>query len=158
MKRNLIIYSILLAVTAVPIVRAEDNPGPEAIRQILTERIEKEKRATGMVVGIVDERGANIVACGRVSANSTNLVNGDTVFEIGSVSKVFTSLLLADMVQKGEVKLDDPVAKYLPTSVKVPERNGKKITLVDLATQSSGLPRMPDNFNPKDPSNPYADY
>ena len=137
---------------------AEEYPNPDAVRKILTERIEKEKRATGMVVGILDEQATNIIACGRVSANSSNAVNGDTVFEIGSVSKVFTSLLLADMVQKGEVKLDDPIAKYLPASVKVPSGKGKQITLVDLATHTSGLPRLPDNFEPADSSDPYADY
>ena len=74
------------------------------------------------------------------------------------MTKVFTSLLLADMVQRGEVALADPVAKYLPADVKVPERGGRVITLVDLSTHTSGLPRMPSNFHPKDPANPYADY
>ena len=85
-------------------------------------------------------------------------LDGNTVFEIGSISKVFTALVLADMVRKGELALEDPVAKYLPDTVKVPARNGRQITLLDLATQSSGLPRMPTNFTPKDPANPYADY
>src|SRR5271157_1747071 len=62
------------------------------------------------------------------------------------------------MVQRGEVALTDPVAKYLPPDVKVPERGGRVIRLVDLSTHTSGLPRMPSNFNPKDPANPYADY
>jgi serine-type D-Ala-D-Ala carboxypeptidase/endopeptidase len=62
------------------------------------------------------------------------------------------------MVRDGEVKLDDPVAKYLPAEVHVPERNGKAITLVDLATHTSGLPRLPLDMAPKDPANPYADY
>jgi CubicO group peptidase (beta-lactamase class C family) len=62
------------------------------------------------------------------------------------------------MVQRGEVSLTDPVSKYLPPNVKMPERGGKKITLIDLATHTSGLPRLPSNFNPKDPANPYADY
>jgi D-alanyl-D-alanine-carboxypeptidase/D-alanyl-D-alanine-endopeptidase len=71
---------------------------------------------------------------------------------------VFTSLLLSDMVQRGEVVLTDPIAKYLPAGVKVPERGGKQITLQDLATHTSGLPRMPNNFAPRDSGNPYADY
>src|SRR5437016_11097706 len=62
------------------------------------------------------------------------------------------------MVDHGEVRLDDPVAKYLPSSVRVPSRNGRQITLLDLVTQSSGLPRMPSNFTPRDSMNPYADY
>ena len=75
-------------------------------------------------------------------------VTGDTVFEIGSITKVFTSLILADMVGRGEVALNDPVAKYLPPGVKVPERKGRQITMVDLATHMSGLPREALNFEP----------
>jgi CubicO group peptidase (beta-lactamase class C family) len=157
MKRNLLTICCI-AFTTLSTAVAEEDLSPDAIRRILNERIEKEKRATGMVAGVIDERGTNIVVCGKLSANSPNLVNGDTIFEIGSVSKVFTSLLLADMVQKGEVKLDDPISKYLPASVKVPTRKGRQITLVDLATHSSGLPRLPDNFEPADGNNPYADY
>jgi CubicO group peptidase (beta-lactamase class C family) len=137
---------------------AEENPTPNTIRQILQERIERGKSATAMVVAIADEHGTNIIAFGKPSLSSTDPIDGDTVFEIGSVTKVFTSLLLADMVQKGEVKLDDPIAKYLPASVKVPSRKERQITLVDLATHSSGLPRLPDNFEPADDKDPYADY
>src|SRR5204862_268966 len=82
----------------------------------------------------------------------------NTLFEIGSMTKTFTATNLADMVARGEVRLDDPVAKYLPDSAHVPSRNGKQITLVDLAIQSSGLPRLPSNLAPRDPGNPYADY
>ena len=83
-------------------------------------------------------------------------VDGDTIFEIGSVTKVFTALLLADMVAKGEVALTDPVSKYLPATVKL--AGSKPITLEQLATHTSGLPRLPSNFAPKDVTNPYADY
>jgi len=85
-------------------------------------------------------------------------VGADDVFEIGSITKVFTASILADMVTRGEVRLDDPVAKYLPASAHIPSRNGRQITLFDLATQSSGLPRMPSNLTPRDSMNPYADY
>jgi CubicO group peptidase (beta-lactamase class C family) len=82
----------------------------------------------------------------------------DGVFEIGSITKVFTAAILADMVARGRVRLDDPVAQLLPATVKVPSRNGRRITLLDLATQSSGLPSLPTNFAPRDSTNPYADY
>jgi serine-type D-Ala-D-Ala carboxypeptidase/endopeptidase len=62
------------------------------------------------------------------------------------------------MVNRKEVALDDPAAKYLPANVKMPERSGKSITLLDLSTHRSGLPRLPGNWKPKDPRNPYADY
>ena len=76
----------------------------------------------------------------------TQTLDGDSVFEVGSISKVFTAILLADMIERGEVRLDDPVSKYLPAPVTVPRRNGREITLKDLTTHSSGLPREPGNF------------
>jgi CubicO group peptidase (beta-lactamase class C family) len=135
------------------------QPGSDAeVRKILADRVGKENRGIAIVAGIIDANGRRIVSYGSVAKDDTRRLDGDTVFEIGSMSKVFTSLLLMDMVRKGEVALNDPISKYLPSTVKVPERNNRRITLADLATQSSGLPRMPNNFNPKDPENPYADY
>jgi CubicO group peptidase (beta-lactamase class C family) len=84
--------------------------------------------------------------------------DADSLFEIGSISKTFTGLLLADMVRKGEVTLDDPAAKYARPGAKLPKLDGRDITLGDLVTQSSGLPRMPPRFSPSDPRDPYADF
>ncbi|HEV3040760.1 MAG TPA: serine hydrolase [Candidatus Angelobacter sp.] len=133
-------------------------PSDEEIRKILADRIDVQHRSVGIVVGVVGPEGRRIIAYGHLEKGDSRPLNGDTVFEIGSMTKVFTSLLLADMVQRGEVALDDPVAKYLPPSVKMPQRNGRSITLVDLATHTSGLPRRPSNISPKDPQNPWADY
>lgn len=127
-----------------------------AIRAVIKDRVDT-KRSSGIAVGILDSDGRTRVFAYGASGTSRGL-DGQSVFEIGSITKTFTATTLADMVVKGEVKLDDPVAKYLPASAHVPARNGREITLVDLATQSSGLPRMPSNFAPKDPTNPYADY
>ncbi len=73
-------------------------------------------------------------------------VNGSTLFDIGSITKTFTTLLLADMVKQGVVNLNDPIEKYLPSNVKVPQFNGHKITLENLASHTSGLPFMPSNI------------
>jgi len=127
-----------------------------AIRAVIKDRVDT-KRSSGIAVGILDPDGRTRVFAYGTSGTSRPL-DEKSVFEIGSITKTFTATTLADMVVKGEVKLDDPVAKYLPSSAHVPSRNGREITLVDLATQSSGLPRMPSNFAPKDQSNPYADY
>jgi len=99
-----------------------------------------------------------VIAAGHMSGADARVPDADTVFEIGSITKVFTSLVLADMIEKSEVKPDDPVAKFLPASVHVPSRNGRQITLLDLSMQVSGLPRLPDNLKPSKPANPYADY
>lgn len=81
----------------------------------------------------------------------------DSIYEIGSITKTFTGLILSQMVAQGKVKLQDPVRELLPAGT-VQKPAGPEITLLDIATQHSGLPRMPDNFKPTDESNPYADY
>ena len=144
-------------------VCAQSKPAPtvlsdEEIRKILVERIDAQHQSVGMVVGVITPEGRRIVTYGRLAQGDPRVLSGDTIFEIGSATKVFTSLLLAEMVQHGQVALDDPASKYLPKTVKMPERNGRSITLVDLATHTSGLPRLPGNMKPKDPGNPYADY
>jgi D-alanyl-D-alanine-carboxypeptidase/D-alanyl-D-alanine-endopeptidase len=127
-----------------------------AIRAILQDRVAT-KRAVGLVLGVLDHGQRKLFVAGTAGAPAVAL-DGNTVFEIGSITKVFTASLLADMAARGEVKLDDPVAKYLPPTVRMPSRSGRQITLLDLATQSSGLPRMPSNFSPGDENNPYSDY
>jgi CubicO group peptidase (beta-lactamase class C family) len=133
-------------------------PSDAEIRRILANRVDTEKQSVGIVIGVIDAKGQRIISHGALEKGDSRPLNGDTLFEIGSITKVFTSLLLSDMAQRGEVRLDDPIAKYLPASVKMPERGGRQITLVDLATHTSGLPRMPENFRPKNAENPYADY
>ena len=121
-------------------------PSDAEIRQLLVDRIDVQHKSVGTVVGITTPQGRRIISYGRSDKGGQRQLDGDTVFEIGSLTKVFTALLLTDAVQRGEVALADPVAKYLPAGVKVPERNGRKIELVDLATHTSGLPFMPTNM------------
>ena len=127
------------------------------IQSIVDERVAT-KRAMGIVVAVLEKGKPPRIHTAGVSGLAGVPLDANTVFEIGSITKTFTGSLLADMVARGEVKLDDPVANYLPKSVTVPSRNGKQITLLDLATQSSGLPRLPDNLAPADLRNPYKDY
>jgi CubicO group peptidase (beta-lactamase class C family) len=117
-----------------------------------------DKRSAGIVVGLLEPDGSTrILAWGDPGPGQPPL-DETSVFEIGSVTKVFTAALLAGMVQRREVALDDPVQKYLPAGVTMPTRGGKQITLAMLSEQTSGLPRLPSNFKPADTSNPYADY
>lgn len=95
---------------------------------------------------------------GNTKLENGNAVNENSVYEIGSITKVFTCIILADEVLKGNMSLDDPVSKYLPNNFKAIIGENREITLKDLATHTSGLPRMPTNFNPKDAKNPFADY
>jgi len=149
---------------APPAPSAQTGPAPwsapsdAAIDQILNERIDVEKQGVGIVVGLIDEHGRRFISEGSFDQADDRPVGHDTIFEMGSITKVFTATLLTLAVERGEVKLTDPVVKYLPAGVHVPERGGKQITLRDLAMHVSGLPRLPTNFAPKDPDNPYVDY
>lgn len=85
-------------------------------------------------------------------------LSAKTVFEIGSINKTFTGVILADMVSRGEFSLDDPISKFFPAAINMPSRNGRQITLLDLATHTLGLPRVPTGYKIPDRSNPYAHY
>lgn len=104
----------------------------------------------GITIGVVSHGTRRVLVYG--------MAKPDSVFEIGSISKTFTALLLAQMVQQGKVRLDEPVRELLPAGTVAKPASGAEITLLDLSDQHSGLPRMPDNFHPADPNNPYADY
>lgn len=80
-----------------------------------------------------------------------------TIFEVGSITKVFTGLLLAQATLDGKAALDDPIAKHLPADLKLAPAVAA-ITLQQLSSHTSGLPRLPDNLSPANPADPYADY
>ncbi len=130
----------------------------DAIRKLLANRVDTAKKAMGIVVGVLDEKGTRIISHGLARKGSSEALNGESVFEIGSTTKAFTGILLAEMVTRGEVRLDDPVSKFLPETVAMPARDDRQITLLDLVTHASGLPRLPGNLKPADPQNPYADF
>ncbi|MEM9816789.1 MAG: serine hydrolase [Cyanobacteria bacterium P01_D01_bin.6] len=126
--------------------------------QAMLEAIVGNGRVVGVVVGLLDADGSRqVIAHGSAGSNALPL-NGESVFEIGSITKVFTGILLADMVRRGEVELSEPIAQLLPPQVYVPIRHEKPITLLHITTHHSGLPRLPTNLVSKDPDNPYADY
>ena len=133
-------------------------PSDSDIHRMLVERIDEEARGVGIVVGVLESGMRRVVAHGRLATDSEKKPDGDTVFEIGSITKVFTSTVLASFVEKGTLEFETPVQDLLGSAARVPTRNGAEISLLHLATHSSGLPRLPDNLDPEDPSNPYADY
>lgn len=118
----------------------------------------RNKRSKSIIVGIIDSNGRQIFAAGIKSDHDPALPDGNTMYEIGSITKVFTSLLLAEMSLQHRLNLTDPVSKYLPENVHSPVRNGKEISLLSLSTHRSGMPRFPYNADPKDIDKPYVDY
>ncbi|HEY7335603.1 MAG TPA: serine hydrolase [Bryobacteraceae bacterium] len=158
-----LLCGLLVAATTIPCaagqpLRAVRVALDSEIRSILGERIDRFKQSVGIVVGVVEPQGQRVVSYGLADKRAGVPVSRDSVFEIGSITKVFTSLLLSNMCGRGEVALEDPVAKYLPANVRVPERGGRLITLQDLASHTSGLPREATNLRSRDPAKPYDNY
>ncbi len=89
--------------------------------------------------GVVEAKGhRRIVPYGKFDPNDDRHLDGDAIFEIGSATKIFTPLLLSDMVLRGEVALDDSIAKFLPAGCKAPQFGGRPIALVDPGVQREG--------------------
>jgi serine-type D-Ala-D-Ala carboxypeptidase/endopeptidase len=128
------------------------------VLEILKARIDQYRWSVGMVVGIIEPSGRRVIAYGHPAKDEPRVVDGDTVFEIGSITKVFTSLLLADSALRKEVALNDTLQQYLPDGIHIPERGDRSITLLDLSTHTSGLPRTPFNLPSEDLDNPYTGY
>ena len=126
----------------------------DQVKEISQESVDSGYNA-GIVLGIIDETGKqSFYTFGKMDVAENKPITKSTIFEIGSISKVFTSEVLAKFVIEGRVSLDDEVRKFIPALVS----DAGKITLKELSSHTSGLPRLPNNMNPKDPTNPYADY
>ena len=82
-----------------------------------------------IVVGIITPNGTQVYGYGNISKANSTKVNGNTIFDIASITKTFTTTLLADMVKQGLVNIDDPIEKYLPATVRIPTYNDIKLHL-----------------------------
>ena len=133
------------------------EPSVDPVAQLLVQRLAESDSPACIAVGVV-RAGRSSISFGCSADAGPASFDRDSLFEIGSITKGLTGLLLADMVRKGEVKLDDPASKHSRPGATLPRYGDREITLGDLVTHTSGLPRLPPGFAPKDWRNPYADY
>ncbi|WP_108868704.1 serine hydrolase [Aquimarina aquimarini] len=129
----------------------------EEVKNNIKSRI-KNGTNTGIVVGVITSDGVTYYSHGVRSLETNVPVDENSIFEIGSISKTFTGILLANMAVNGELNLKTPLQSLLPDSITAPKRNGESIRLHHLSNHTSSFPRMPDNFTPSNPANPYVDY
>ena len=156
MKRNIkILCLILFAMTFSS--RAQTNIFSEDLKENVKSRVEN-GLITGIVIGVITPERTNYYSYGVKSLDTKEPVDENTIFEIGSNTKTFTGILLANEVINGKLSLDDPVQNLLPECIIAPTRNGNSIKLVHLANHSSSLPRVPNNFVRVNPRNPYSLY
>jgi CubicO group peptidase (beta-lactamase class C family) len=163
----LLIWLFALAIwvaNPIPSSARDDAPRWQQKADELVKPLLEKKKLNQVVIGVIDREGKRHILIYGEKPSELEKLDGDTIFEIGSISKVFTSLLLADAVVRGEVKLNDPVKKLLPDSVEVPKHDDQEITLEELACHCSGLPRAPGNLlarmlgSSKTYVDPYQDY
>lgn len=130
-------------------------PAEESLADL--EGLIERDRARAIVVGLYRDGETTLHGLGRRTAANAERPSGDTRFEIGSISKVFTALLTQIMVGSGRLDWDATIARCLP-ELEFASPQVADITLRELATHRSGLPRLPDNMEMSDPLDPYADY
>ena len=142
-----------------------------AVHAVAQEDFQHEPKITALVEPYLTHRKVNAVSVGVISngqvwkksfghmdADGARSPDEKTLYEIGSISKVFTSLLLAEAVESGRLKLDDPIGTVMKELAAKNPTVGTAITFKHLSHHVSGLPVMPDNIEPADSTNPFDGY
>ena len=148
--RLLILVPIMLCVTPAFAISNDE------VQAALAQRFKDDRTGACIAAGVIDN-GAIATAYYCADPKSQRPYDEHTAFEIGSITKTMTAALLAEFIARGEVTLDDPIAKLLPPGTVVPSFNGHEITISEIVTHSSGLPSIPAGYRPADMNNPYAD-
>jgi CubicO group peptidase (beta-lactamase class C family) len=128
-------------------------PQDPAIERALKARFDGDRTGTCVQAAIVEPQGLRRA---DFCARTADAPKPQAAFEIGSVSKTFTALLVADLIERGRWSLDDPIAKHLPAGAQVPRQGERQITVRDLVTHSSGLPAIPPSLQRGRQQDPYA--
>jgi CubicO group peptidase (beta-lactamase class C family) len=118
---------------------------PDEVQATIRDAVDQQHR-TGVFVGLVNDQGVHVFSYPSTPTS--------TLYGIGSLTKVFTALCLADLVDQGELDLDSPVNRYLPEDMQIPSRDGTDLTLLHLATHTSGLPKEPSDWDWTSPESP----
>jgi serine-type D-Ala-D-Ala carboxypeptidase/endopeptidase len=125
------------------------------LRAALEQRFKGDRTGACVAAAVIDN-GTTASAYFCADPNSQRPYDEQTAFEIGSVTKTMTAALLAEFIARGEVALNDPIAKLLPPGTSVPSFDGREITVSDIVTHTSGLPSFPPQWHVTDMNNPYA--
>lgn len=155
---RLLLQKLLIKDKTPPI--ASDNPLQSEVDKGVDDaaRLYLQKTNTvGLCIGIIDHDQTGIYSYGETALGTGSLPDGDSIFEIGSITKTFAAALLAHFILTGKMNADDPITKYLPADVALnPEL--KNIRIVHLSNHTSGLPRLPANLRAYSLRNPYQNY
>src|SRR5690606_25368488 len=134
------------AMLATPLAQAASMPADATIAQILADRIDRDQANVGIAVAVIENGVPRLISHGNLAQDGPIPVDAHTLFEAGSITKVFTNLLLAQLVVAGKIDLAAPLTDYLPAGTTLPERDGKAITAFDLAIHSAGFSGLPETL------------
>ncbi len=147
------------ALLSAPIMAQEAAmPADGEIAQILSDRIGRDQANVGIAVAVIENGETRFVSHGTLTVDGTEPVTEHTIFEAGSITKVFTNLALAQLVNDGKIDLDAPIVNYLPEGFVLPDAPGRAITAFDLATHSASLSGLPHDLLAGGVDNPYSGY
>lgn len=149
--------TLLLSMLSLSSAAALAAPVLDAAVRERAETLVRDDKHASLVIAVIDGKDSAVYGFGRARPGDKGVPDADTVYEIGSVTKTMTGLLLADAIVAGKAQLEQPVAELLPAYA-IPALASQQITVGQLATHFSGLPRLPANLAPADMRNPYADY
>jgi len=151
---------LLISFISIQCQNSSENTNAKGLPAEVVESIERrieEGLTPSITIALIDSSGVKFFNFGK-TAKYGREVDENTIYEIGSISKVFTGILLAQQVLEGRLKLEDEINNFLPDDIKVPVMGDTEITFGNLTDHTSGFPRMPYNFSPANRHNPYADY
>src|SRR5215467_1216439 len=148
MRRHLLSLAAVTLFATSAFAASDDD-----LRAALEQRFKGDRTGACVAAAVIDN-GTTASAYFCADPKSERPYDEHTAFEIGSVSKTMTAALLAEFIARGEVALDDPLAKLLPPGTSVPSFNGREISIGDIVTHTSGLPSFP--WRMTDMNNPYA--
>ncbi|HEO70464.1 MAG TPA: class A beta-lactamase-related serine hydrolase [Candidatus Hydrogenedentes bacterium] len=144
-RRACVSRCLLIAMSVCAAHADEARPLREAIDAAVQPLIEQ-RWSVAVAVGVITPAGRSVYGYGETRQHNDERPTGDTLFEIGSITKTFTGLVLAQLVEDGVMAYDTPIASYLPPGAKAPAYNGQPITIEHLVTHTSGLPRNPPDL------------
>jgi len=139
--------------------KSQESALPNSLTQVQRDLIQQKVKDypsnTQVSIAVIKNGEVSFVGLKKKDAETSWVRNHENVFEIGSISKVFTSTLLAKLSIDKKLQLNDNIDQYIET----PLKGNPQISLLQLANHTSGLPRLPTNMDPNsNPSNPYKDY
>ena len=155
--RQLLLLSFLAATGTVQVFAEEGFEHEKRIATLVGPYLTHNK-VNAVSIGVISNGKVGTKHYGAIDGKGTPTPNDKTIYEIGSISKVFTSLLLADAVNAGRLKLDDPISAVMKELGEKNPKFGNSVTFKHLSHHLSGLPAMPTNIKPADPINPFAGY